>query len=122
MTMVVAIRVPDEGFYELSFTKTFYKGKARRMGASLHSNHLARVIERYRELGKAAPVMSILGHHPAFNLGVLVSTPYGNDDYATIGGFLDDWYLPLLMEISFWYRLMQELSLKARSLQMNLKL
>ncbi len=90
MTMVAAIRDPDEGFYELSFVKTFYKGSPRRMGASLHSLHLARILDRYRELGKAAPVMNILGHHPAFNLGVLAATPFGNDDYATIGGFMGE--------------------------------
>ncbi len=90
MTMVVGIRDPDEGFYELSFAKTFYKDNPRRMGASLHSLHLARILARYRELGKSAPIISILGHHPAFNLGVLAATPFGNDDYATIGGFMGE--------------------------------
>lgn len=90
MTMVIAIKDPDEGFYELSFAKTFYKNDPQRMGASLHSNHLARIIARYRELGRPAPVMSILGHHPAFNLGVLAATPFGNDDYDTIGGFMGE--------------------------------
>ncbi len=90
MTMVIALRDPDEGFYELSFAKTFYKDAPRRMGASMHSTHLARILARYRELGQTAPVMSILGHHPAFNLGVLAATPFGNDDYDTIGGFMDE--------------------------------
>ncbi len=90
MTMVVAIRDPDEGFYELSFAKTFYKDAPRRMGASMHSPHLARILARYRELGKTAPVMNILGHHPAFNLGVLAATPFANDDYNTIGGFMNE--------------------------------
>ena len=90
LTMVVAIRDPDEGFYELSFAKTFYKGSPVRMGASMHSLHLARVLARYKELGRPAPVMNILAHHPAFNLGVLAATPFGNDDYATIGGFMGE--------------------------------
>ena len=90
LTMVVAIKDPDEGFYELSFAKTFYKGSAVRMGASMHSLHLARVLGRYKELGRPAPVMNILAHHPAFNLGVLAATPFGNDDYATIGGFMGE--------------------------------
>ena len=71
LTMVVAIKDPDEGFYELSFAKTFYKGSPVRMGASMHSLHLARVLARYKELGRPAPVMNILAHHPAFNLGSL---------------------------------------------------
>lgn len=100
MTMVIALRDPDEGFYELSFAKTFYKNAPRRMGASMHSTHLARVLARYRELGKPAPVMSILGHHPAFNLGVLAATPFGNDDYDTIGGFMDE---PLRLAPSVTY-------------------
>jgi 2,5-furandicarboxylate decarboxylase 1 len=100
MTMVIALRDPDEGFYELSFAKTFYKDAPRRMGASMHSTHLARVLARYRELGKPAPVMSILGHHPAFSLGVLAATPFGNDDYDTIGGFMDE---PLRLAPSVTY-------------------
>ena len=90
LTMVVAIKDPDEGFYELSFAKTFYKGSPVRMGASMHSLHLARVLARYKELGRPAPVMNILAHHPAFNLGSLAATPFGNDDYATIGGFMGE--------------------------------
>ena len=60
------------------------------MGASLHSTHLVRVLDRYRELGRPAPVMNILGHHPAFSLGTLAATPYGNNDYDTIGAFLGE--------------------------------
>ena len=90
LTMIIGIKDPDEGFYELSYAKTFYKDDPHRMGASLHSLHLERMMDRYRELGKPAPVVNILGHHPAFSLGVLAATPYGNNDYETIGAFLGE--------------------------------
>ncbi len=90
LTMIIAIKDPDAGFYELSYAKTFYKDDPQRMGASLHSTHLVRVLDRYRELGRPAPVMNILGHHPAFSLGTLAATPYGNNDYDTIGAFLGE--------------------------------
>jgi 2,5-furandicarboxylate decarboxylase 1 len=40
--------------------------------------------------GEAFPVISILGAHPGFWLGTLNNTPYGDNEYATIGGFIRD--------------------------------
>jgi 2,5-furandicarboxylate decarboxylase 1 len=34
--------------------------------------------------------VNILGHHPGFWLGTLNSTPWGDNEYATVGGFLDE--------------------------------
>jgi len=89
LTMVVGLRDPDAGFYELSFAKIFHKGDPTRLGTSMHTPHLQRVLAKYRERNQPAPVIAVLGHHPAFNLGVLAATPFGNDDYATIGGYLN---------------------------------
>ncbi len=117
LTMIIGIKDPDEGFYELSYAKTFYKDDPRRMGTSLHSVHLERMMDRYRELGRAAPVINILGHHPAFSLGVLAATPYGNNDYETIGAFLGE---PLRLapsvtwERTLWCRPMRRSSSKVK--------
>ncbi|MHB8766656.1 MAG: UbiD family decarboxylase domain-containing protein [Deferrisomatales bacterium] len=90
LTMAIAIKDPDEGFYEVSFAKTFYKDSPTRLGASLHTPHLERVLAKYHDRGLAAPAINILGHHPAFFLGVLAATPYGTNDYDTVGAYLGE--------------------------------
>ena len=90
LTMAVILKDPDEGFYEISFAKTFYKDAADWMGVSMHTPHLERVLAKYRERGESAPIINVLGHHPAFFLGALAATPFGNNDYDTIGAYLGE--------------------------------
>ncbi len=90
LTMANCMRDPDTGVYDISFVKNFYKGKSDYMGVSIHSPHLERILRRYEELGQRAPIVTILGHHPAFSLGVNALTGYEQDDYETIGGFLGE--------------------------------
>ncbi|MBI5442544.1 MAG: UbiD family decarboxylase [Deltaproteobacteria bacterium] len=90
LTMMIALKDPDDGFYEISFAKTFYRDDPRRTAASLHTPHLERVLAKYAKLGRPAPAVNILGHHPAFSLGVLAATPFGTNDYDTIGAYLGE--------------------------------
>jgi len=90
LTMAVCVKDPDKGFYEMSFAKTFYKDAPDWMGASLHSPHLERILAKYRRLGKPMPMLNILGHHPAFFLGLLAATPFGTNDYDTVGAYLQE--------------------------------
>lgn len=89
-TMACCMRDPDTGVYDISFVKNFYKGKSDYMGVSIHSPHLERIYKRYEELNQPAPIITILGHHPAFFLGVNALTGFDRDDYETIGGFLGE--------------------------------
>lgn len=88
LTMTCCMKDPDTGSYDISFIKNFYKGKPNYMGVSIHSPHLERILNRYNELGKPAPIITILGHHPAFYLGSLALTGFERDDYELVGGFL----------------------------------
>ena len=90
MTMLCCMRDPDTGVYDISFIKNFYKGKRDYLGLSIHSAHLERILQRYAEMNKPAPVITILGHHPAFFLGSLALTRFDSDDYETIGGYLGE--------------------------------
>jgi len=89
LTMACCMRDPDSGVYDVSFIKTFYKGP-KKLGISIHTPHLERILSRYEEMGQPAPVINILGHHPAFSLGALALTPYDRDDYESIGAFLQE--------------------------------
>lgn len=91
LTMACILKDPDEDFYDVSFVKTFYQERSpHRMGISIHSPHLERILAKYEARGKRAPVVNILGHHPAFFLGALSLSPFGTNDYDNIGGFLDE--------------------------------
>ncbi len=90
ITMTCCMRDPDTGVYDISFIKTFYKGKPDYMGVSIHSPHLERIVNRYKEMNKPAPIINIIGHHPAFFLGALALTSFERDDYEAVGGFLGE--------------------------------
>ncbi|MDE3074066.1 MAG: UbiD family decarboxylase [Chloroflexota bacterium] len=90
LTMALVMKDPDEGFYDISFIKTFYKDDPHHTGVSIHTPHLMRIARKYEERGQAAPIVAILGHHPAFYFGALALSPWGSDDYHTVGSFLHE--------------------------------
>jgi UbiD family decarboxylase len=98
-TMTLVMKDPDTGIYDITFAKSFYKG-SKRLGISIHTPHLERILRKYEERNQPAPVVNILGHHPAFFLGSLALTLYDSDDYTTVGSFLRE---PLrLVESETW--------------------
>lgn len=78
------------GHYNVSFAKTFYKWDPRQMVVSLHTRDVVRILKEWEDRGEPAPIVNILGHHPAFHLGSLSRNPWGVDDYATLGSFLGE--------------------------------
>jgi UbiD family decarboxylase len=90
LTMVCAMKSPEQGFYDMTFTKNMVKGR-RRMSISAHPHHhLDRILADYVRLQKRAPVVVILGHHPAFFLSTCCLSGYGNDDYLTASSFVGE--------------------------------
>lgn len=89
VTMACVMRDPDDGFYDVSFVKSLYRGP-RKLGTALHSPHLGRILAKYEQRGEPAPIIHVLGHHPAFYLGSLALSPWGTNDYDGIGPFLGE--------------------------------
>ena len=89
LTMACVMRDPDEGFYDVSFIKNFYR-EPRKLGTSIHSWHFERLLDKYEKRGEPAPIVTVLGHHPAFFLGSLALVEWGADDYDSIGAFLGE--------------------------------
>ena len=89
LTMACIMKDPDEGFYDITFAKTYYQGP-RKLGTSIHTPHLAGIIAKYEARGQRAPIIIVLGHHPAFFLGAVALTPSGTNDYDAVGGYLDE--------------------------------
>jgi 2,5-furandicarboxylate decarboxylase 1 len=88
LTMAMVMPGRDGEYEDVSFIKGFYKNDPRRMVISIHTPHLERVLAEYERRDEPAPIVMILGHHPAFYLGALALAPYANRDYATIGSFM----------------------------------
>ena len=90
LTMACAMKSISDGFYDITFTKNMYY-EPRRMSFSAHAHHhLEAMATEYEKKNKRAPVIVILGHHPAFFLSSCCMTPYGNNDYLTASAFLQE--------------------------------
>jgi 2,5-furandicarboxylate decarboxylase 1 len=88
-TMALAMHEPGDDFYNVSFIKSFPEPGGR-AGLTIHSKDMGRMWRTWERRGEPFPVINILGAHPAFWLGTLNNTPYGDNEYATIGGFLHE--------------------------------
>ncbi|MGE5816447.1 MAG: UbiD family decarboxylase domain-containing protein [Deltaproteobacteria bacterium] len=87
-TMTCAMKGLNSDFYDITFTKNRYY-EPRRMSFSAHKHHhLEAMTTEYEAKNKRAPVVVMVGHHPAFYLSTCCMTPYGNNDYLTASAFL----------------------------------
>ena len=90
LTMACAMKGLNADFYDITFTKNRYY-EPRRMSFSAHvHHHLEAMTQEYEKQNMRAPVIVILGHHPAFFLSSCAMTPFGNNDYLTASGFLGE--------------------------------
>jgi 2,5-furandicarboxylate decarboxylase 1 len=89
LTMANVMHAPGSDAYNISFIKTFPE-TGQRGGLTIHSKDMGRMLREWRRLGENVPIIAILGHHPAFWLGSLGLTPYGTNEYSTVGSFLDE--------------------------------
>jgi UbiD family decarboxylase len=92
LTMVAVMKDRDEDFYDVSFCKNMFVGPKKltvSLQRKLHK-HLLNILEKNEEQNEKTPVALILGHHPAFYLAAGALTTFGNNDYETIGGFLEE--------------------------------
>ena len=85
--MTPAMRDPDEGFYNLAFLRTMYKGP-RRLGLHMSPRHNWQIARKYEAKGRGTPLAIVASYHPAFYLGALNVSPFGVDDYARIGAIM----------------------------------
>jgi len=87
--MTVAMRDPDQGFYNASFHRTQYK-EPQKLGIHLSPRHNWTILRKNEERNLPTPVAIIVSHHPAFYLGALNVAPFGVDDYELIGGIMNE--------------------------------
>jgi 2,5-furandicarboxylate decarboxylase 1 len=89
LTMGMIAKPPGEDFYNITFIKAFPE-TAHRAGLTVHTLHMSRILREWEQRREPCRVAYVLGHHPAFWLGTLNNTPWGDNEYATCGGFLQE--------------------------------
>ncbi len=82
--MASVMRDPETGAYNAAFLRNQYKGP-RRLGVHMSPRHNWQIARKYEEAGRPTPVVIVVSHHPAFYIGALNVSPFGDDDYAVIG-------------------------------------
>jgi UbiD family decarboxylase len=86
--MASVLKGRSGNFYNVTMTKNMVKGPQRISVSASPHHDLARIISEYEAVDEPTPALVVLGHHPAFYFGSCAMTPYGNDDYRTVGGYL----------------------------------
>lgn len=89
LTMGMIAKPPGGNFYNITFIKAFPES-SHRAGLTVHTLHMSRILREWQQKGEPCKVAYVLGHHPAFWLGTLNNTPWGDNEYATCGGFLQE--------------------------------
>ena len=90
LTMTCIMKGLNCDFYDITFTKNMVKGP-KKVSVSAHPHHhLEGILTEYERLDKRAPMIIILGHHPAFYLSSCALKPLGNNDYLTASAFLKE--------------------------------
>jgi 2,5-furandicarboxylate decarboxylase 1 len=82
--MAVVMRDPDSGAYNVAFLRNQYKGP-RKLGIHMSPRHNWQIARKHEEAGRPTPVAIVVSHHPAFFIGALNVSAFGEDDYAVIG-------------------------------------
>src|SRR5262245_49568611 len=59
-------------------------------GCSASPRHLWKIYRDYEEHNLECPVATILGHHPAFNMGACYTGAFEVDEYEVVGGYLGE--------------------------------
>ncbi|HKA11127.1 MAG TPA: UbiD family decarboxylase, partial [Candidatus Dormibacteraeota bacterium] len=82
--MTSVMRDPDSGAYNIAFLRNQYKGP-RKLGIHMSPRHNWQIARKHEEAGLPTPVAVVASHHPAFYIGALNVSPFGEDDYEVVG-------------------------------------
>src|SRR5262245_66290545 len=52
--------------------------------------HMWRIFRGYEEAGEECPVATVIGHHPAYQMGACYGGPFEISEYEIIGGYLGE--------------------------------
>ncbi len=77
------------GVYNLSYHRMEIKGP-NLTSMLVVPRHAWKIFRDYEDAGLECPVATVLGHHPAFNMGAAYRGRYEDDEYEMIGAYLQE--------------------------------
>ncbi|HEX2226345.1 MAG TPA: UbiD family decarboxylase [Candidatus Binatia bacterium] len=87
MSSVARDRV--SGTYNCSYHRMEVKDR-NHTGFLMTLQHMWRIFRAYEEAGEECPVATVIGHHPAYQMGACYSGPFEVSEYDIIGGYLEE--------------------------------
>jgi UbiD family decarboxylase len=77
------------GGYNCSYHRMEVKDR-NNTGFLMTLQHMWRIFRGYEEAGEECPVATIIGHHPAYQMGACYGGPFEISEYEIIGGYLGE--------------------------------
>lgn len=89
ITMASVVKDRKTGIYNASYHRMEVKGP-RLTALYTSPRHLWKVFGDYEKQKEECPVITVLAHHPCFNMGSCYKGPFEVDEYDIIGGYLGE--------------------------------
>jgi 2,5-furandicarboxylate decarboxylase 1 len=77
------------GVYNCSYHRMEVKDR-NHTGFLMTLQHMWRIFRGYEEAGEECPVATVIGHHPAYQMGACYGGPFEISEYEIIGGYLQE--------------------------------
>jgi UbiD family decarboxylase len=79
----------DSGIYNASYHRMEVKDR-NHTGFVMTLQHMWRIFRRHEQSNEECPVATVIGHHPAYQMGACFSGPFEISEYDVIGGYLQE--------------------------------
>jgi UbiD family decarboxylase len=79
----------NSGVYNCSYHRMEVKDR-NHTGFLMTLQHMWRIFRAYEEAGEECPVATVIGHHPAYQMGACYSGPFEVSEYDIVGGYLGE--------------------------------
>jgi 2,5-furandicarboxylate decarboxylase 1 len=86
----VILKDPETGIVNGAIQRLQLKGDCKLGLFMLPGGHNHQIFEKYRALGRNAPVAVVIGHHPAFYLAMQYKGTLDESEYEVAGGLLGE--------------------------------
>ncbi|MGZ8436869.1 MAG: UbiD family decarboxylase domain-containing protein [Candidatus Binatia bacterium] len=77
----------NTGVYNCSYHRMEVKDR-NHTGFLMTLQHMWRIFRGYEEAGEECPVATVIGHHPAYQMGACFGGPFDISEYDIIGGYM----------------------------------
>ena len=87
LDMSSVARDRTSGVYNCSYHRMEVKDR-NHTGFLMTLQHMWRIFRGYEEAGEECPVATVIGHHPAYQMGACYGGPFEISEYDIIGGYM----------------------------------